>query len=76
MAEATEIQVCGMRGDRLAQRGECVEYYDIIVRGEEDEDGDIPEIEEVENLTEQEMNAKVAELEAKYGLSAEYVWGF
>ncbi|MGO6755902.1 hypothetical protein ACC839_03845 [Rhizobium ruizarguesonis] len=74
--DATEIQVCGMRGDWLAQRGECVEYYDIIVRGDEDAEGDIPELEEHENLTEQEMNAKVAEVEAKYGLSAEHVWGF
>ncbi|OWZ90398.1 hypothetical protein B9J07_27825 [Sinorhizobium sp. LM21] len=80
--QATEIQVFGMLTDRktgegrMAQRGECVEYYDILVRADEDDDGDIPEIEEHENLTEERMTAKVAELEAKYGLSAEEVWGF
>lgn len=76
MSEATEIQVFGMRGDRIAQRGEVVEYYDILVRGDEDDDGNIPEIEEHENLTYLQMTEKVAELEAKYGLCAEEVWGF
>ncbi|MBX5130766.1 hypothetical protein HJB53_30210 [Rhizobium lentis] len=75
-AEAAEIQVFGMIGDRIAQRGECVEYYDILVRGEEDESGGIPEIEEHDNLTYLQMTAKVSELEAKYGLAAEDVWGF
>ncbi|MBY3231825.1 hypothetical protein [Rhizobium laguerreae] len=76
MTQPTEIQVIGMRGDRIAQRGEVVEYYDILVRGDESEDGNIPEIEEHEDLTYLQMVEKVAELEAKYGLSAEEVWGF
>jgi hypothetical protein len=82
MTEATEIQVFGMLTDRktgdgrIAQRGECVEYYDILVRGEEDEGGEITEFEEHEDLTYEQMTAKVTELEAKYGLSAEHVWGF
>lgn len=82
MAEATEIQVFGMITDsksgdgRIAQRGECVEYYDILVRGDADDDGEIPEIEEHENLSYADMQAKVTELEAKYDLCAEEVWGF
>ncbi len=82
MTEASEIEVFGMVTDqktgdgRIAQRGECVEYYDILVRGESDDDGEIPEIEEHENLTYEQMTAKVQELEAKYELCAEEVWGF
>lgn len=82
MTEATEIQVFGMITDpktndsRIAQHGECVEFYDILVRGDTDEDGEIPEIEEHENLTFQQMEEKVKELEAKYDLTAEEVWGF
>lgn len=74
--EAAEIQVFAMRGDRIAQRGECIEYYDILVRGEEDEDGEIPEIEEHEDLTYEQMTQKLAELEAKYGLCSELVLSF
>lgn len=82
MTEATEIQVFGMitegnTGDsRIAQRGECVEFYDILVRGDADDDDEIPVIEEHENLTFLEKEAKVKELEAKYDLCAEEVWGF
>ena len=82
MAEATEIQVFGMITDsktsdgRIAQRGECVEYYDILVRGDANDDGEIPAIEEHENLTFLEKETKVAELEAKYDLCAEEVWSF
>ncbi|QIG75730.1 hypothetical protein EVC20_159 [Rhizobium phage RHph_Y2_17_1] len=81
MSKATEIQVFGMIDDgegtsRIAQRGEVVQFYDVLVRGEEDGDGDVPEIEEHENLTYLQMTAKVSELEAKYGLSAKEVWGF
>jgi hypothetical protein len=82
-AEATEIQVFGMTtngktGDsRIAQRGEVVEYYDILVRGDPDEEtGEIPEIEEFEDLTYLQMVEKVAELERKYDLCSEEVWGF
>lgn len=82
MTEATELQVFGMITDkktgdsRIAQHGECVEFYDILVRGDADDDGEIPEIEEHENLTYEQMQLKLPELEAKYGLSAEEVWGF
>lgn len=82
MVEATEIQVFAMTTDkktgdgRLVQRGECIEYYDILVRGDATEDGDIPDIEEHENLTFLEMEAKVEELEEKYGLCAEEIVGF
>lgn len=73
-AEAIEIQVFAMTTDkktsdgRLVQRGECIEYYDILVRGDSTDDGEIPDIEEHENLTFLEMEDKVAELEEKYGL--------
>lgn len=82
MTAAAEIQVFGMVADRkagdqrIAQRGECVEHYDIDVRSNPDEGGTIELIEEHENLTYQQMLEKVAELEMKYDLAAEEVWGF
>jgi len=72
---ATEIQVFAMHDDRIAERGEEIHYYDILVRGDPDEGGIIPEIEEHDDLTETEMLALVPVLEAKYALMAEQVGG-
>lgn len=74
MAEATEIQVFAMHADRIAERGETIEYYDILVRADGD-NGEIIEIEEHDDLSEGEMNVLLTELEIKYGLSAEFIGG-
>lgn len=72
--EAEEIQVFAMHGDRIAERGEVVEYFDILVRAD-GENGEIIEIEEHDDLDAETMSLKVTELETKYGLSAEFVGG-
>ncbi|SOC90045.1 hypothetical protein SAMN05216358_0064 [Rhizobium sp. AN5] len=74
MTEATEIQVFAMHGDRIAERGETIDYYDILVRADGN-DGEIIEIEEHEDMSEDEMNVVLTELEIKYGLSADFIGG-
>ena len=70
---AYEIEVFGMHDDRIAQSEEEVQYYDILVRGEPKESGEIDIIEEIENLDENQMNNEVTRLELKYNLTASYV---
>ncbi len=61
-----------MHGDRIAERSEAVEHYDIFVRSDGD-GAEIVEIEEHDDLSEDEMNVLLTELEIKYGLSIEFV---
>lgn len=74
---AAEIQVFAMhrdeQGDKIAEGDESIDHYDILVRGEETADGDIPEIEEHENLSLDEVNRLLPELESKYDVASEFV---
>jgi hypothetical protein len=70
-----DIQVFAMHGDRIAERGETIDYWDILVRGEADEGGDIPIIEEHDNLTLEQVNEILNVIESKYDNVAEFVGG-
>ncbi|MAZ85845.1 MAG: hypothetical protein CML31_05480 [Rhizobiales bacterium] len=67
-----EIQVFGMA---VTPSGDCtiasnipapIQFYDVTVSAEPDDDGAIEMIEEHENLTLDEANAMVAAMEQKY----------
>lgn len=74
MTEAEEIQVFAMHGDRIAERGETVDYYDILVRAD-GEGGEIIEIEEFDGLSLAEMTSKIIDIEEKYQLAAQFIGG-
>lgn len=73
-----EIQVFAMHNDRIAQRGETIDFWDIVVSHEPDESGSIEMIDEVdqlEDLTLEQASKAVEILEAKYDVIAEWVGG-
>jgi hypothetical protein len=70
-----EIQVFAMYGDRIAERGELVDYYDIVVRDEADDNGEIRVIEQIDDLTLEAASELVDLLEYQYETCAEWVGG-
>jgi hypothetical protein len=70
-----EIQVFAMHGDRIAERGETMDYYDIIVSYEPDEHGNIEVIEEHDNLPLEEADDLAQRLSQRYDTYVDWIGG-
>jgi hypothetical protein len=76
-----DIQVFAMHNEsptsaRTAEPGESIDFYDIVVREDaEDETGEIPILEEYDDLTLEQASKLADQLEEKYDDCAEWVGG-
>jgi len=77
-ANEKELQVFGMikadqDGYRLCESEEEPEFYDILYTENIEETGEIKTLEEHEDLSFEDANKKVAEMEASTGLMADWL---